>query len=60
MPAFTNVLQNAGRCIRSEKDRGVVIYLDERYSWSSYRKYFPGSVNLIESRNYEKVKEFFS
>jgi len=60
MPAFTKVLQNAGRCIRSEKDRGVIIYLDERYSWSNYQKYFPGSVELIQSRNYEKVKEFFS
>jgi len=60
MPAFTKVLQNAGRCIRSEKDRGVIIYLDERYSWRAYHKYFPISVNLVESKNYEKVKEFFS
>ncbi len=60
MPAFTKVLQNAGRCIRSEKDRGVIIYLDERYSWRAYHKYFPISVELVESRSYEKVKDFFS
>ena len=28
-PAFNKCLQSAGRCIRSEKDRGVIIFLDK-------------------------------
>ena len=60
LPAFTKVLQNAGRCIRSEKDKGVIVYLDERYAWSNYSKYFPNSVNLKKSRDYEILKNFYS
>ncbi len=41
MPALTKCLQNAGRCIRSETDRGVIIFLDERYAWPRYLQYFP-------------------
>ncbi|MBR9703158.1 ATP-dependent DNA helicase, partial [Candidatus Woesearchaeota archaeon] len=36
-PAFNKTLQSAGRCIRSETDRGVVVFLDERYSWPNYK-----------------------
>jgi len=57
IPAFTTVLQNIGRCIRSEKDKGVLIYLDERYAWNNYRKYFPSSIELVGSRDYDEVKE---
>jgi DNA excision repair protein ERCC-2 len=39
LPAVTRILQNAGRCIRSETDRGVIIFLDERYSF--YGRCFP-------------------
>jgi DNA excision repair protein ERCC-2 len=58
IPAFTNVLQNVGRCIRSELDKGVIIYLDERYAWNNYRKYFPKSIELRGARSYDDVKEF--
>ncbi|MFC1698214.1 ATP-dependent DNA helicase, partial [Nanoarchaeota archaeon] len=33
LPAFTKSLQSAGRCIRSETDKGAIIFLDERYKW---------------------------
>ncbi len=58
MPAFTSIMQNAGRCIRSETDKGVIVYLDERYAWSNYRKNFPEYVKLKGARSYEEVKEF--
>ncbi|MBU1974837.1 MAG: ATP-dependent DNA helicase, partial [Nanoarchaeota archaeon] len=32
-PAFTKAIQSAGRCIRSETDKGIVVFLDERYTW---------------------------
>ena len=57
IPAFTTIFQNVGRCIRSESDSGVIIYLDERYAWSTYRKYFPKSIELRGSRDYDEVKE---
>jgi DNA excision repair protein ERCC-2 len=39
-PAFNRIFQNAGRLIRTAEDRGVVIYIDSRYSWSNYRNYW--------------------
>ena len=40
-PGFTRVLQAAGRVIRSETDRGVVVLLDERFAEPRYRALFP-------------------
>ncbi|HEX2926376.1 MAG TPA: ATP-dependent DNA helicase [Ruminiclostridium sp.] len=40
-PGMNKVLQAAGRVIRSEKDIGTVILLDERFSQGSYRRLFP-------------------
>lgn len=59
IPAFTNIMQNAGRCIRSENDRGVIIYLDERYLLPNYRKYFPSTVQFKVAKNYSEVEKFF-
>lgn len=59
IPAFTNIMQNAGRCIRSEKDRGVIIYLDERYLSPNYRKYFPSTVKFKVAKDYKEVENFF-
>lgn len=41
-PGFNRVLQAAGRVIRTEQDRGVVLLVDERFSTSRYRSLFPG------------------
>jgi len=57
IPAFTNIMQNVGRCIRSEKDKGVIIYLDERYAWSNYRKYFPEYIDLKGVRSFDEISE---
>ena len=40
-PGMNKVLQAAGRVIRTEKDRGVIALLDERFNYSQYRKLFP-------------------
>jgi DNA excision repair protein ERCC-2 len=40
-PAMNKVLQAAGRGIRSEEDRGVVVLMDERFAQGRYRRYFP-------------------
>lgn len=60
LPAITKVLQNAGRCIRSEKDKGVVVFLDERYAWNHYLRCFPDDWDVEISKDYvDKVKNFF-
>ena len=60
-PAFSKTLQNAGRCIRSEKDRGIIVFLDERFTWPNYFKNFPQDMEIKITIDYEnKIKEFFN
>lgn len=40
-PGMNKVLQSAGRVIRTEKDRGMILLLDERFSRRQYREIFP-------------------
>ncbi|MCP3690131.1 MAG: hypothetical protein GY784_17135, partial [Gammaproteobacteria bacterium] len=40
-PGLIRVQQSAGRVIRSETDKGVVVLLDRRFQHADYRKYFP-------------------
>ncbi len=40
-PGLTRVQQSAGRVIRSEDDRGVVVLLDRRFQQRAYREHFP-------------------
>ncbi|MFO8016283.1 MAG: ATP-dependent DNA helicase [Candidatus Woesearchaeota archaeon] len=59
-PAFNRTLQNAGRCIRSENDRGVVVFLDQRYIWPNYKRCFPKGWDINVTRHYrEMIEEFF-
>jgi DNA excision repair protein ERCC-2 len=59
LPAITKVFQNAGRCIRSETDKGVVIYMDERYGWPSYARCFPEDEVEVAEDLVGEVKAFF-
>ncbi len=40
-PGMNKVMQAAGRVIRKETDRGVILLLDERFGHSEYRCLFP-------------------
>ncbi|WP_415346622.1 helicase C-terminal domain-containing protein [Clostridium perfringens] len=40
-PGIIKVLQAAGRCIRTEKDKGVVLLLDDRYFTNKYKRLLP-------------------
>lgn len=40
-PGMNNVLQAAGRVIRTENDRGIVVLVDDRYASPAYRRLFP-------------------
>ncbi len=59
-PAMIRCLQAAGRCIRSESDRGVAIFIDERFLWSNYRKAFPSDMELhVTNEPEELIKGFW-
>lgn len=60
LPAMTKCIQNAGRCIRTETDRGVIVFVDERYAWERYKSCFPPDWNIQVSQNYEEeIARFF-
>lgn len=61
MPALTKTMQNAGRCIRSETDRGVLVFLDERYTRPQFFRCFPSHWNLKIGLDYmNRIKDFFA
>ena len=58
-PGITKIIQAAGRVIRSEKDIGVVVFIDDRYTYSKYRDiinkqykncHYVSSINEIERK----------
>lgn len=59
-PAMNRVLQAAGRCIRSETDRGVIVLLDERFKWKNYSKCLPHDFEYTLTEIPEKyIRRFF-
>ncbi len=58
-PAFNKILQNAGRCIRSETDRGVIVFMDERYGWPMYSRCFPEDLHVEMSTEPEVDIQLF-
>jgi len=60
MPALTRTMQNAGRCIRSGTDKGVIVFLDQRYTWPGYFKCFPSDWKIKITLDYaNKINDFF-
>ena len=62
-PGMNKVLQAAGRVIRTDEDRGVILLLDERFLNPGYKRLFPRewerhSVCKIESLD-QKLSEFW-
>ena len=47
-PAMNKILQAAGRVIRSEEDRGVVVLIDDRYADPGIRRLFPAHWNRMQ------------
>lgn len=47
-PGMNNVLQAAGRVIRRDDDKGIVVLVDDRYSTPKYRELFPEHWNNIK------------
>jgi DNA excision repair protein ERCC-2 len=62
-PAINRVLQAAGRVIRSETDRGVILLIDERFSKPDYAKLLPAHWNTLRFKNpsdfHARLKSFW-
>ena len=62
-PGLRRVLQAAGRVIRTETDRGVVILMDMRYRQEKYRELMPPHWNIEDIRKMSdlnaKLKRFW-
>ena len=60
---MNKVLQSAGRVIRTEEDRGVILLLDERFLGVRYQGTFPREWSGIQTCRLgglsEKLKNFW-
>jgi len=54
-PGLNRVLQAAGRVIRSETDRGVVLLIDQRYASEHYRALLPRAWNPVSVRQHDQL-----
>ncbi|MEM7345897.1 MAG: ATP-dependent DNA helicase, partial [Chloroflexota bacterium] len=60
-PGFNRVLQAAGRVIRTETDRGVIILIDERFTQYRYKRAFPKSWQTFQAvQNNKDIQELLS
>lgn len=64
-PGMNKVLQAAGRVIRTESDHGIIVLLDYRFTYSSYKSIFPpdweGHIEKCEINNItEKIKAYWN
>ncbi len=55
-PGMNKVEQAAGRVIRTEHDRGLILLLDDRLLTSSYRKLYPREWQDLKSCTLESLK----
>lgn len=62
-PGMNKVMQSAGRVIRTETDRGIILLLDERFAQYQYKQTFPREWEGYEHCNLgnvsAKIKEFW-
>ena len=56
-PGMNKVLQSAGRVIRTELDKGVILLLDERFQNQQYRGVFPREWENYEVSELQTIKE---
>ncbi len=56
-PGMNKVLQSAGRVIRTERDRGVIILLDERFRSRQYQDVFPREWENLQTSQIEKIQK---
>ena len=56
-PGMNKVLQAAGRVIRTNQDRGVILLLDERYASKEYTKMFPREWKHLQKTSVDHISK---
>jgi DNA excision repair protein ERCC-2 len=56
-PGLIRVKQSAGRVIRGEQDRGVVILLDRRFQQSGYARHLPAHWSPVHCKDAESLEQ---
>ena len=56
-PGLRRVLQAAGRVIRTETDRGVVLLIDMRYRQEKYRALMPPHWDVVDVKKMSELNE---
>ena len=65
IPAMAKAIQAAGRVIRSETDRGLIVLMDSRFVQPCYSRSMPadwyesGAANLVSGRILKEVSDFW-
>ena len=60
IPGMARVSQAAGRVIRTENDRGVVVLIGNRFAQKQYYSLFPAEWNLRETKKLgDELESFF-
>ncbi|MGB9748462.1 MAG: ATP-dependent DNA helicase [Candidatus Woesearchaeota archaeon] len=60
IPTINKTIQAAGRCIRTEKDKGALIFIDRRYLSKFYNSFFPKDWEIKVGFDFEnELKKFF-
>ncbi|MFZ9596536.1 MAG: ATP-dependent DNA helicase [Bdellovibrionia bacterium] len=65
IPAMAKAVQCAGRVIRSEKDRGIIVLMDHRFLQPSYSSSMPAdwfdsqALELVSNQILHEVREFW-
>ncbi len=61
-PGVNKVMQSAGRVIRGDHDRGVIVLIDARYKTNQYKRYLPidwGDRYLTQTEMAEALRDFW-
>jgi len=56
-PGMNKILQAGGRVIRTEKDKGIIALLDERFNYPNYRQLFPREWETYKKVNINTVED---
>lgn len=56
-PGMNKVLQAAGRVIRSDEDKGIILLLDERFYQRQYQDVFPREWTQFETCRVDSIQE---
>ena len=57
-PGITKIIQAAGRVIRSETDRGIIVFIDDRFTQYKYRNILKKQYKNNEFVNNERQIEY--